>query len=339
MHYPISLTSPSANMPKAMILAQPGGPEQLQWKDIPMPIPGPGEVRVRHIAVGLNFIDVYHRSGFYKLPQYPAIIGQEAAGMVDAVGPDCVALQPGDRVAYGLGPPGAYAQYRTIAEMKLVKLPDAIAPEVAASILLKGMTAHFLVRHTFIVDPSHTILVHAAAGGVGLLLCQWAKLLGARVIGTVGSEAKAELAAANGCDHPILYKKEDVAARVRELTDGRGVNAVYDAVGKDTFQISLDCLMKLGIFISYGQSSGPVPPIEASELQRRGSLFFTRPSLMDYKADPAEYHATAQDLFEALATQKLRVNVGQSYYLSDAAHAHRDLEAGATIGSTILIVD
>jgi NADPH2:quinone reductase len=325
-------------MPKAILITEPGGPEKLQWKDIPMPEPGSGEVLVRQIAAGLNFIDVYHRTGFYSLPEYPAIIGMEGAGVVEKLGPDCTFFKVGDRVAYGVGPMGAYAEYRTMSEMKIVRLPDEISTEIAAAAMLKGLTAHFLVRRTFIVNQNHTILVHAAAGGVGLLICQWAKYLGARVIGTVGSEEKAALAKANGCDFPILYKTENVLQRVRDITNGQGVNTVYDAIGKDTYTLSLDCLMRFGLFVSYGQASGPVPLIDSQELSKRGSLFFTRPSLMHYKEDHQEYLMSVAELFDLMVQGAIKVNVGQTYYLSDAASAHRDLEAGKTTGSTLLMV-
>ena len=326
-------------MPKAILHQSPGGPENLKWQDVPTSEPKSGEVLIHQKAVGLNFIDIYHRTGFYKLPSYPAIIGMEGAGVVEKLGPDCSHLQVGDRVAYGTGPIGGYTQWRTIAEVKLVKLPDAIKDEIAAAVMLKGLTAHYLVRRTFIVNPNHTILVHAAAGGVGLLICQWAKALGARVIGTVGSPEKAALAKANGCDFPILYKTENIAERVSQITEGKMVHAVYDAIGKDTYQISLDCLMRFGIFISYGQASGPLPLIDSQELANRGSLFFTRPSIMHYKDDPHEYALSAAELFEMIHLGHIRVNVGQSYYLSDAASAHRYLEAGKTTGATILLPD
>jgi len=324
-------------MPKAILLEQPGGPENLKWKDIPDPKPGTGEVLVRQSVAGLNFIDVYHRNGLYKLPSYPAIIGMEGVGVVEGLGAGCEGLKVGDRVGYGVGPMGAYAQLRTIPADKVVKLPEGLLSEVAASMMLKGLTAHFLVRKTFIVNSNHTVLVHAAAGGVGLLLCQLARLLGARVIGTVGSEEKAALAAANGCEFTILYKKEDVVKRVQEITDGKMAHAVYDAVGKDTIMTSLDCLMRFGILVSYGQASGPVPPIDPLELSRRGSLFLTRPTLMHYMDKKEDYQQSMTELFDLLARGLLKANVGQSYYLSDAASAHRDLEAGKTAGSTILI--
>jgi NADPH:quinone reductase len=324
-------------MPKAILLEQPGGPENLKWKDIPDPKPGAGEVVLKQTVVGVNFIDVYHRSGLYTLPNYPAIIGMEAVGVITELGEGCEGLSVGDRVGYGVGPMGAYTQARAIPAEKVVKIPDTVVSEIAAAMMLKGLTAYFLVRRTFIAGPDHTVLVHAAAGGVGLLLCQLAKLLGARVIGTVGSEEKAALAAANGCDFTILYKKEDVVKRVKEITGGEGVNAVYDAVGKDTIGISLDCLMRFGILVSYGQASGPVPPIDPLELSRRGSLFFTRPSLMHYMEKTEDYQRSLSELFDILARGLLKVNVGQSYYLSDAVSAHRDLEAGKTTGSTIMI--
>jgi len=324
-------------MPKAILLEQPGGPENLKWKDIPDPTPAAGEVALKQTVVGLNFIDVYHRNGLYKLPGYPAIIGMEGVGVITALGEGVRALFVGDRVGYGTGPMGAYAQARTIPADKVVKLPDAVLSEIAAAMMLKGLTAYFLARKTFVVGPNHTVLVHAAAGGVGLLLCQLAKLLGARVIGTVGSEEKAALASTNGCEFPILYKKEDVVKRVKEITGGEGVHAVYDAVGKDTIGISLDCLMRFGILISYGQSSGPVPPIDPLELSRRGSLFLTRPSLMHYMEKAEDHQRSLSELFDLLARGILKANVGQSYYLSDAASAHRDLEAAKTTGSTIMI--
>jgi NADPH2:quinone reductase len=324
-------------MHKAIILEQPGPPQNLKWRDVPDPEPGNGEVLLRQTVMGLNFIDIYYRTGFYTLPSYPAVLGMEAVGIVEKLGPGCLELKVGDRVGYGVGPIGAYALYRTLPEAKAVKIPDTVASEIAAAVMFKGITAHYLLRRTFIVAPNHTILVHAAAGGVGLLLCQLAKFLGVRVIGTVGSEEKAALAKANGCDFPILYKQEDVVKRVKEITNGQGVHAVYDSVGKDTYTISLDCLMRFGIFISYGQASGPLPLIDSQDLSKRGSLFFTRPSLMHYKEDTQEYRASMGEIFEALTQGILKANVGQSYYLSDVASAHRDMEAGKTIGSTILV--
>ena len=324
-------------MPKALLLESPGGPENFKWRDVAMPEPAAGDVLLRQSCVGLNFIDIYHRTGFYALPAYPAVLGMEAVGIIEKLGPGVSGLAIGDRVGYGMGPTGAYAQYRTIAATRVVKLPDTLASEIAAASMLKGLTAHFLLRRTFSANSNHTILVHAAAGGVGMFLCQFAKYLGARVIGTVGSEAKAELARSNGCDEVILYRQQDVAKRVREVTNGQGVNTVYDAVGKDTYAVSLDCLMRFGLFVSYGQASGPLPPIDSQELSRRGSLFFTRPSLTHYMDDPEVYSATMGEVFQCLTQGILRVTVGQSYYLSDAASAHRDLEAGKTTGSTILI--
>jgi NADPH2:quinone reductase len=326
-------------MQKAIILEAPGGPEQLRWVDRSVPEPKEREILIQHDAIGLNFIDIYQRSGLYALPAYPAILGLEGAGKVVAKGSGVTHFEIGDRVAYGTGPLGAYAQYRTLPAERAIRLPDAVSNEIAAAATLKGLTAFFLLRRTFMVNEYHTILVYAAAGGVGLYLCQWARLLGATVIGTVGSEEKAEIAAAYGCDYVIQHQRENIAERVKEITRGRGVNAVYDAVGQATFQSSLDSLMKRGIFISYGQASGPVPPVEAQELQKRGSLFFTRPSLMDYMSDPREYQQGVTELYQHLTSGKLEVRVGQSYYLSDAAHAHRDLEKGATLGATILLPD
>jgi NADPH2:quinone reductase len=323
-------------MPKAIVLEHPGGPENLKWKEVEVAEPAAGEALLRQSVAGLNFIDIYHRTGFYKLP-YPAIIGMEGVGVVEKIGPGVEDVKVGDRVGYGVGPVGAYAELRTIPAEKVVKLPDTVASEIAAASMLKGMTAHFLTRRTFVVSEQHTILVHAAAGGVGLFICQIAKLLGARVIGTAGSEEKAALASTNGCEFPILHKKEDVVKRVMEITEGKGVHAVYDAVGKDTYITSLDCLMRFGILVSYGQASGPVPPIDPLELSRRGSLFFTRPSLMHYKEDIQEYRTSLAEIFEMLGRGLLKANVGQSYYLLDAGSAHRDLEAGKTAGSTILV--
>lgn len=323
-------------MSQAILLTSPGGPENLHLQDIPTPKPGPGEVLIRQHAAGLNFIDIYHRTGFYPLPAYPAILGMEGAGVVEQLGEGCKTLKIGDRVAYGVGPLGGYAELRTIPETKLIHLPASVSFEVAAAIMLKGLTAQFLLRRTFPVGKKHTILVHAAAGGVGLLLCQWAKHLGARIIGTVGNEQKAVLARAAGCDDIILYRQEEVAPKVRALTLGRGVDVVYDAVGKDTYAASLDSLAKLGMFVSFGQASGPMPPIESQELSRRGSLFFTRPTLMHYAEDPAVYQASAQELLALVGKGVLTPRIGQRYTLAQTADAHRALESGKTDGSTVL---
>lgn len=321
----------------AIRIHQPGSPDVLKWEKIPVPEPASGEVLIQHKAVGVNYIDTYHRSGLYKIPAFPAILGLEGCGVVKKCGPGCEYFRVGDRVAYAGGPLGAYAQWRVIPEKFLVKVPEEISNEIAAAVMVKGLTAHYLLRRTFLVGKGVSILVHAAAGGVGLLLCQWAKHLGASVIGTVGSAEKAALAKQNGCDHPILYTKEDVAKRVREITGGKGVNVVYDSVGRDTFMNSLDCLMKCGLMVCYGQASGPILPFEVSLLARKGSLFLTRPNLFDYMEDQAEYIAAAASLFELVAKGILKVHVKQSYYLSDAVSAHRDLEARKTQGSIILL--
>jgi len=320
----------------AIRLHQPGGPEFMVWEEIDLPAPGPGEVLIRHSAVGLNFIDVYHRTGLYPLPA-PFIPGLEGAGTVEAVGPGVTEPQPGQRVAYASPPVGAYAERRIMPADKLVVLPDGISDHQAAAMMLQGMTTHYLLRRTYRVQPGDTILIHAAAGGVGLLVCQWAKSLGATVIGTVGSEDKAELARNHGCDHPILYKSEDFVARVREITKGEGVPVVYDSVGKDTFLKSLDCLHPLGMMVLFGQSSGKVEPFDTGLLAAKGSLFLTRPSLMAYTAKRADLVNAAAELFEVVTKGVVRIEVNQTYALKDAAQAHRDLEGRKTTGSTILL--
>lgn len=325
-------------MPKAILLTAPGDAQKLVWQDVPMPEPKAGEVLIRQHAVGLNFIDIYHRTGFYPLPSYPAIVGMEGAGVVEKLGADCKTFAVGDRVAYGVGPLGGYSEYRVIPESKLVALPKKIAFDTAASLMLKGLTVHSLLRRVFKISAEHTILVHAAAGGVGLLLCQWAKHIGARVIGTVGSEQKAARAKAAGCDEIILYRQQDVAKKVRELTGGQGVQVVYDAVGKDTYTASLDSLAKLGLFVSFGQASGPMPPIESQELSKRGSLFFTRPSVTHYMEDSTQHQAAAKELLELVARGILTPHIGQRFALSDAAAAHVALESGKTEGSTVFTI-
>ena len=315
---------------------QTGGPEVLRWEKIELPAPAPGEVRVRHTAIGLNFLDTYFRTGLYPLP-LPAVLGSEAAGVVEAIGQGVTEVRKGDRVAYGTGPTGAYAEVRNVPVAHVVKLPDAIDDTTAAAVMLKGMTAQYLCRRTYAVQKGDHILVHAAAGGVWLLLCQWAKHLGAIVIGTVGSEEKAKLAAEHGCDHVLFYRTEDVAARVREITNGERVPVVYDSVGKDTFLTSLDCLRPRGLMVTFGNSSGPVGPIDPRILAQKGSLFLTRPTLGDYVRTRAELDATARDLFDVIASGAVRVRVAQTYPLRDAEGAHRDLEARKTTGSTVLI--
>jgi NADPH2:quinone reductase len=325
-----------STMAKAIRFERVGGPEVLQWVDVEVGNPGPGEVRLKHHAVGLNYIDVYFRNGHYPLP-LPGGIGMEAAGVVTATGAGVNQFKPGDRVAYVARPPGAYAEERVLSADKLVKLPDAISFDDAASAMLQGLTAQYLLRRTYRVEPGETILIHAAAGGVGLFVCQWAKALGATVIGTVGSDEKAELAKAHGCDHPIVYTRENFAERVKEVTGGAGVPVVYDSIGKDTYKGSLDCLAPLGYFVSFGSSSGPVPPVESSELANRGSLFFTRPTLFSYIAKREWLDTMAGELFDVIASGKAKTNVRQRYALKDAAAAHHDLEARKTTGSTILI--
>ncbi|MBM3617097.1 MAG: quinone oxidoreductase [Alphaproteobacteria bacterium] len=323
-------------MAKVIRIHAPGGAEVLQLDDLETRQPAAGEVLLRQTAVGLNYIDVYHRIGLYPLP-YPSGIGLEGAGVVEAVGEGVTRLKVGDRVAYGGGPVGAYAEYRTMPETYLVKLPDAISDVTAAAVMVQGLTAQFLVRRTFPITAEHTVLIHAAAGGVGVLLSQWAKHLGATVIGTVSSEEKAELARKNGCDHIIFYTHEDVAVKVRELTGGKGVHVVYDSVGKDTFQASLNSLRPLGMLVSFGQASGAIPPFDILQLSQKGSLFVTRPSMMDYVREPAEYHASADELLALLASGVLKVHVGQTYALQDVAKAHAALESRKTQGATVLL--
>jgi NADPH2:quinone reductase len=324
-------------MTKAVRVHAPGGPEVLRFEEVDPGEPGAGEALVRHTAIGLNYIDVYHRSGLYPLPGLPSVIGMEAAGVVEAVGPNVVEVAAGDRVAYAGAPIGAYAEKRRMPVERLVPLPRAIDDETAAAIMLKGMTAEYLLRRTHAVQRGETILFHAAAGGVGLIACQWAKHLGATVIGTAGSDAKAELARAHGCDHVIVYTRENVPDRVRELTGGAGVPVVYDSVGRATFEGSLDCLSPRGLMVSFGNASGPVPPFDPAILSWKGSLYLTRPTLMTYTAKRAELIASAEALFEVVSSGAVRVEIHQRYALADAAGAHADLEARRTTGSTLLI--
>ena len=326
-------------MSNAIIMHQTGGPEVLRWEPYDPGPPQSGEALVRHEAVGLNFIDVYHRTGLYPLGDLPAVPGMEGAGRVEAVGAGVSEVAVGDRVAYAGVPPGAYAVRRRIPAHRLVKLPDAIGAVQAAAMMLQGMTARYLLKGCTTVGPDSTILLHAAAGGVGLIACQWAKSLGARIIGTVGSPEKAELARAHGCDHTILYNQENFVGRVRDLTDGRGVDVVYDSVGQATFLPSLDCLRPMGMMVSFGQSSGSVAPIDTALLAGKGSLFLTRPSLMTYTAARQDLLAHAQDLFEVVLSGAVRIAVQQTYPLSKAAEAHRELEARKTTGSSVFVVD
>ena len=323
-------------MNHAIRIHQPGGPEALSWDHIDVGEPGEGEIRLQQTAVGLNYLDTYHRSGLYPIADLPAVIGSEGAGVVDAIGAGVSGLAVGDRVAYGMSL-GAYAEVRLIKAALVVKIPDGVSDQAAASMMLKGCTAQYLLRRTYAVQPGDTILFHAAAGGVGLIACQWAKHLGATVIGTVGSEAKAELARANGCDHTIIYGKENFVERVREITGGAGVPVVYDSVGRDTFLGSLDCLRRRGLLVTFGQSSGKVDPLDVNILNPKGSLYVTRPSLAHYTATREELVETADELFDVVAKGIVKVDVRQTYRLADTAQAHRDLENRKTTGSTVLL--
>ncbi len=322
-------------MTYAIRFAETGGPEVLRAEDVVVPPPAAGEATVRQQAVGVNYIDIYHRTGAYPL-SLPSGIGVEGAGVVEAVGPGVTDIAAGDRVGYAGGPPGSYADVRNLPADRLVRLPADIGFEQAAGMMLKGLTAQYLLRRTYRVQPGDTILVHAAAGGVGLIMCQWAKALGARVIGTVGSDAKAALARAHGCDHTVVYTRERFVERVRELTEGEGVPVVYDSVGKDTFMDSLSCLRPLGMMVSFGNASGVVPPFDTGVLSRLGSLFLTRPTLFAYAARRGDLLAMAAELFEVVVSGKVRIDVAQRYPLREAAQAHRDLEARRTTGSTVL---
>jgi NADPH2:quinone reductase len=324
-------------MTKAIRIYSNGGPETLKWEDYDPGQPGKGEVLIRHEAIGLNFIDVYHRTGLYPLPSLPAIPGMEAAGIVEAVGEAVTEFKQGDRVAYAGLPTGAYAQTRLIPDHRLITIPDSIESNTAAAMMLKGMTARYLIMGCYAVKPGDTILVQAAAGGVGSIVSQWANDIGATVIGTVGSQEKAELAKANGCHYPILYNQDDFVKQVREITNGEGVAAVYDSVGQATFMKSLDCLKTFGMMVSFGQSSGSVPPFDLGVLAAKGSLFLTRPSLMTYTEKREDLVAHAKDLFDAVERGAVAINIGQEFPLSDAAEAHRHLEGRKTTGSTILI--
>lgn len=321
-------------MARAIRIHEHGGPEKLKFEDVEVGDPGAGEVRVRQRAAGINYIDTYFRSGLYKLPSLPAVLGMEGAGDVVATGPGVTELKVGDRVAYA-NPIGAYSEERLAPANRMVKLPDAISYETAAAMMLQGMTVRYLLRETYKVGPDTVMLFHAAAGGVGLIACQWAKALGATIIGTVSSQEKADLARANGCTHVIDYKIENFVERVKEITGGRGCDVVYDGVGRDTFPGSLDCLKPRGLWASFGNASGPVPPFELTAL--KGSLFATRPSLFAYTAERSELVANAADLFQMVTSGKLKIAVNHTYPLSEAAQAHRDLEARKTTGSIILV--
>ena len=323
-------------MTKGIILRHHGGPEVLAWEDISVDRPGPGQVLLRQTAIGLNFIDVYHRTGLYPV-SLRSSIGGEASGVIEEVGDGVADLKPGQRVAYAGGAPGAYVEMRVMPADRLVPLPEEIEDKVAASIMLQGMTTEYLLERTYPVKKGETILFHAAAGGVGLLAVQWAKSLGATVIGTVGSAAKAELAIAHGADHVIDYSQEDFVTRVKEITGGKGVPVVYDSVGKDTFLKSLDCLQPRGLMVLFGASSGAVPDFNLSTLAAKGSLYVTRPTLNTYNAKVEDLRQSAKRLFDQVLSGTVKPNIGQTYKLSEAAQAHRDLEARKTTGSTVLI--
>ena len=323
-------------MSHAIRIHEVSGPEVLKWEEVEVGEPGPGQARLRQEAAGLNFIDVYHRTGLYPQP-LPFTPGVEGAGLVESVGPGVTAVKPGDRVAYA-GAIGGYAEERLIDADRLVKLPEGVSTEQAGAMMLQGLTAHMLLRGVYSVVPGDTILIHAAAGGVGLIVCQWAKALGATVIGTVGSDEKAELARAHGCDHPIVYTREDFVAEVERITGGAKLPLVYDSIGKDTFLKSLDCLRRRGLMVSFGNASGSPDPIAPGVLQQKGSLFLTRPTVNDYTSSRAELETAASELFEMVARGKVKVEIKQRFPLKDAAEAQRALEARQTSGSTVLTI-
>ena len=323
-------------MTRAIRIHKNGPPSVMKWEEVDLGKPGKGEARLRQTAVGLNFIDTYHRAGVYPLP-LPLVLGSEGAGIVEAIGRGVTGIKAGDRVAYAGGPTGSYAQQRNIPAEILIKIPTEISDQTAAAMMLKGMTARYLLRNTYRVKKGDTILIHAAAGGLGLILCQWASHLGATVIGTVGSKKKADLARAHGCHHPILYTKQNFVDRVKRLTKGAGVPVVYDSIGKSTFPASLDCLQKRGLFVSFGNASGPIPPFAPGILTQKGSLYMTRPSLFDYIGTRKELEASARDLMGVVRKGAVKIEINQSYALKDAAKAHRDLEGRKTTGSTVLL--
>ena len=323
-------------MPFAIRFHQTGGPDVLRWEEVSVGDPGPGEVRIRHEAVGLNYIDTYQRSGLYPLP-LPSGLGQEGAGVVEAVGKEVAGFRPGDRVAYAGGPVGAYSQARCLPAARLLKLPESIDFRTGAAMMLQGLTTAYLLRRTYPVQPGDAVLIHAAAGGVGLIACQWARALGATVIGTVSTEAKAELARQHGCEHVILYSRDEVAPKVREITGGEGVAVVYDGVGKDTFAASLDSLRMRGMMVSFGNASGAVPPFNPLLLTQKGSLFLTRPMLAHYTANRDELLDLGKELFAVVGSGQVRIKINQTWALADAADAHRALESRQTTGSTVLV--
>jgi NADPH2:quinone reductase len=323
-------------MSKAIRIHAHGGPDVLRYEDVLVSAPGPGQIRVRHTAIGLNFIDTYHRTGFYPL-ELPVVPGMEAAGVVEAVADDVTDVRVGDRVAYATLPLGAYSDARLMPANRVVKLPDGIDDRTAAAMMLQGMTAEYLIHRTYEVKAGEHILLHAVAGGTGLIACQWLKHLGATVIGTVGSAEKAKLAREHGCDHVINYRKENFTQRVKEITEGKGVPVVYDSVGKDTWEGSLDCLQPFGLMVSFGSSSGAVPPVNVGILGAKGSLYVTRPLIMTYTAKREDLVASARALFDAVLSGAVKIEIHQTYPLAEAAQAHRDLEARKTTGSTVLL--
>jgi NADPH2:quinone reductase len=331
-------------MVKAIVIRQTGGPEVLRFEDITVGKPGPGEIRIRQTAIGVNFIDTYHRTGLYPVPrgvnapEGAFIPGLEGVGSIEALGPGVTDFKLGDRVCYGYGPMGGYAEERLIPAAKVVKCPPGLKDEQVAGMMLRGLTVWYLLRSLYVLKAGDTVLFHAAAGGVGLIFSQWARHIGATVIGTVGSEEKAKIARKAGCTHTILYKTEDWVAKVRELTGGKGVPIVYDGVGKDTFMGSLDCLKPRGILATFGNSSGPAPAFEPALLATKGSLFVTRPRMSEYIDDPVDYNRACTELFEVVTKGVVKIDVGQSYSLEQAAHAHADLESRVTTGSTVLVV-
>ena len=323
-------------MPKAIRFHKTGGPEVLVAEDVEVGDPGQGQIRIKQHAVGLNYLDTYHRTGLYPLP-LPSGLGSEGAGVVEAVGAGVTEFKAGDRVAYASAPVGAYAEARLYPADRAVKIPEGISFETAAAMMLKGMTAQYLIKRTFKVQPGMTVLWHAAAGGVGLIACQWLKALGAKVIGTVGSDEKAALAKSLGCEHTIVYTRDNFVERVKELTGGKGVPVVYDSVGKTTFMGSLDCLQPLGLMVSFGNASGAVEPFPLTLLSQKGSLYITRPTLVSYTAKREDLLATANDLFEVVKSGKVKIEIAKRYPLKDSAQAHRDLEARKTTGSVVLM--
>lgn len=323
-------------MTRAVRIHETGGPDVLRVEDLPVPALGPHEVRLRQTAIGLNYIDTYHRSGLYPLPALPAVLGREGAGVIVDVGREVSGFRTGDRVAYPMSA-GAYAEERNVSQHEIVRLPQTISDRQAAAMMLKGLTAHYLLRRTYRVRAGETILVHAAAGGVGLILCQWASALGATVIGTVGSDEKAALARAHGCEHPVVYTRESFRERVMEITRGQGVPVVYDSVGRATFAESLDCLSRFGLMVSFGQSSGSVDPLAIGVLAAKGSLYLTRPTLATHIARREDLEQAAEELFREVSEGRVQIEVRQTYPLEEVARAHRDLEARRTTGSTLLI--